>query len=164
MLHLKPEFIGLVMALNGIIIGLVEMAYVFALEQRKKDIHYMALGGVFMSVSFLVYNFLPGYMSLAIISMLLCTLGEMTTMPFMNSFMISRTQPSNRGQYAGLTTAAWSVAQILGPFFGTRIADNNGFTELWFVMGALCVINAIGFKWLEKMVKEEQLGVGSLSK
>lgn len=163
MLHLKPEFIGMVMAMNGIIIGLVEMAYVFALEQRKRDIHYMAIGGIFMSVSFLVYNFFPGYMSLAIMSMLLCTLGEMTTMPFMNSFMISRTQPSNRGQYAGLTTAAWSVAQVLGPFFGTRIADNYGFTVLWFVMGAWCVINAVGFKWLEKMVKEEQLGVGSLS-
>ena len=86
---------------------------------------------------------------LAVISMLVMTLGEMLAIPFMNSFMISRTDTGNRGQYAGLYTAAWSIAQVLGPFSGTQMAEHLGYTVLWWVISGVGIITALGFRWMQ---------------
>jgi len=66
-------------------------------------------------------------------------------MPFMNSFWISRSGASNRGQYAGLYTVAWATAQVLGPVIGSQVAQQFGFTTLWWVMGSFCFFTACGF-------------------
>ena len=147
-LHLTPNKIGAVMAVNGLIIALVEMVLVFKLEQRKKNLQFITFGVFLCAMSFLVYNIFPAGILLAILSMLLMTAGEMLSMPFMNSFMISRTDTGNRGQYAGLYTVAWSVAQVIGPFSGTQIAERFGYTTLWWVIGGVSVTTALGFKWM----------------
>jgi predicted MFS family arabinose efflux permease len=77
-------------------------------------------------------------------------MGEILAMPFMNSFWISRTSKSNRGQYAGLYTIAWSTAQVIGPAGGAEIAQRAGFTVLWWVVGAGCLLAAISFRYLQK--------------
>src|SRR4051812_45561093 len=43
-LHLTPFFIGIVMALNGVLIALFEMALVFKLEQKKKNLQFITAG------------------------------------------------------------------------------------------------------------------------
>jgi MFS family permease len=80
--------------------------------------------------------------------MFLMTAGEISAMPFMNSFWISRTRPANRGQYAGLYTIAWSTAQVIGPTGGAVIAEHAGFNVLWWVVGGMCLLAAIGFRRL----------------
>lgn len=148
-LHLSPDFIGMVMALNGIIIALFEMAIVFALEQKNKHIHFITVGVLLYGLSFMIFNVLPWQEALAVISTLIVTLGEMLSMPFMNTFWIGRTDANNRGQYAGLYTVAWSVAQVAGPFLGSQTAQYLGYTTLWWGIGAVSVVTAAGFKWLQ---------------
>ena len=77
-------------------------------------------------------------------------------MPFMNTFMITRTTPANRGQYAGLYTVAWSVAQVLGPYTGTQIADRFGFRVLWWFVGCIGIATAVGFKYLQLRTQAEK--------
>ena len=79
------------------------------------------------------------------------TLGEMLSMPFMNTYWIGRTNDQNRGQYAGLYTVAWSVAQVIGPGMGAHIADSYGFKCLWWIIGAICMLSGIGFRFLDKI-------------
>jgi predicted MFS family arabinose efflux permease len=148
-LHLTPFFIGIVMSLNGLIIALFEMALVFTLEQHKKNIHYITLGMLFVGGAFVLFNLLPGERSLAILATVVVTIGEMLSMPFMNYYWVSRTNDSNRGQYAGLYTVAWSTAQVVGPYLGSQIAEHYSFTVLWWIVGIIAVIAASGFKWLE---------------
>jgi MFS family permease len=76
------------------------------------------------------------------------TVGEMLAMPFLNSWWISRTSRSNRGQYAGLYTIAWSTAQVIGPTSGAEIAQRAGFTVLWWVVGGICLLAAVAFWYL----------------
>lgn len=147
-MQLSEEVIGSIMALNGVIIALVEMVLVFKLEQQKKNMRFVALGVGFMASGFLVLNILPGALSLAIFFTTLITIGEMLSMPFMNVFMISRTDEGNRGQYAGLFTVAWSVAQVLGPFLGTQIAGAYGFKALWWIVGCMGLLTVAGFHYL----------------
>lgn len=152
-LLLTPFFIGCIMALNGLLIAMFEMAVVFTLEQQKRNLHYIVIGVLLSGLSFVVFNIVPGAESLAILSTFICTLGEMLSMPFMNSFWISRTDATNRGQYAGLYTAAWSIAQVIGPFLGGQTAQHYGFNVLWWGVGGLSIICAAGFKWMQLKAK-----------
>ncbi len=148
-LLLSPFFIGCIMTLNGLIITVFEMAIVFTLERRKRNMRYIILGTLLVGLSYVVFNIVPGTKSLAILSTFIVTAGEMLAMPFMNSFWISRTDNSNRGQYAGLYTAAWSIAQVLGPLAGSQIAEHYGFVALWWTIGGISILGALGFKWLQ---------------
>lgn len=147
-LHLTPFLIGCVMALNGLIIAIFEMPVVFTLEQHSNYMKYIAFGTLLVAMSFMVFNLLPGAFGLAIVSTVLVTAGEMLSMPFMNTFWISRTNQHNRGQYAGLYTAAWSTAQVIGPYTGGQVAQHFGYHTLWWAVGGTGIVCAAGFKWL----------------
>ncbi len=149
-LHFSEPFIGLLMAINGIIIALFEMVVIYKLEPRQRSLFYIGLGVFLVGVSFLLLNFPGPAVLLATSMIILVTFGEILSMPFMNSYWITRTQPSNRGQYAALYTMAWSAAQTLGPMGGAQIAQSAGFNVLWWVVGALSIIAALSFRRLEK--------------
>jgi predicted MFS family arabinose efflux permease len=149
-LHLPEYIIGLLMALNGALIALVEMVLVFKMEGRRENLFYISSGIFLVGVAFVVLNILPAIGITAIFFTLLVTLGEMSAMPFMNSFWVSRTSAGNRGQYAGLYTIAWSIAQVVGPSAGSQVVEHFSFRSLWWMMGALCIITAMGFRWLRR--------------
>lgn len=147
-LHLTPFTIGMIMSFNGALIVIFEMAMVFTLEQKNRNLHFISIGVILIGISFTMFNLLPGALSLALLSTLFMTFGEMLSMPFMNSYWISRTNNDNRGKYAGLYTVAWSIAQITGPFAGSQLAGHISFSALWWAIGAISVITATGFRFL----------------
>jgi predicted MFS family arabinose efflux permease len=150
LLQLTPLQIGCIMAMNGILIALLEMPIVFKLEHNKHFMRFIVAGIVLLSLSFVIFNIFPGGLALAVVSMLLVTVGEMLSMPFMNSFWTRRTTAGNRGQYAGLYTAAWSIAQVIGPYTGGQIAQHFSYYILWWVVGIMGLVCAAGFNWLSK--------------
>ena len=147
-LHMPEYMIGLLMTMNGVIITLFEMVLVFKLEGKKENLFYIFNGVLVVMLSFLLLNILPLSVLSAFLCMLLVTIGEIMAMPFMNSFWIARTAKSNRGQYAGLYTIAWSTAQALGPLGGSQGAEHLGFRTLWWIVGGVCFLSAIGFRRL----------------
>ena len=147
-LHLPEYMIGLLMTLNGLLITCFEMVLVFKLEGKRRNLFYIFLGVSLMSCSFLMLNILPLSVVTVFFCMAVITLGEILSMPFMNSFWISRTGMANRGQYAGLYTIAWSTAQVIGPTGGAQVAQYLNFRVLWWGAGAVCLLAAIGFRWL----------------
>lgn len=147
-LHLSKPVIGMLMALNGLIIVLLEMVLIYKLEKRNRNTVYIIAGMALTGLSFLLLIIPASGILLPIIMVTLVTFGEILAMPFMNSYWISRTQPSNRGQYAALYTMAWSVAQIIGPVGGAQVAEHFGFTTLWCIIGIVPVLTAWGIrKW-----------------
>ncbi len=148
-LHLNEFWIGVVMAVNGLLIALFEMVIVFKLEGRKPYLFLMAVGTLLMGVSFLLLN-LPlhsGFL-VALLAILMLTVAEMVSMPFMNSYYINRSNATNRGQYAGMYTMAWSAAQVIGSSSGSALAHQLGFHYLWVIITVGCVVAAAGFYWL----------------
>lgn len=145
-LQLSEFLIGMLMGLNGIIIVVVEMVVIFRLEAKNKMMRFISTGVLLTALSFVIFNLLPAHPVTAVASVILVTFGEMFAMPFMNTFWISRSVPANRGQYAGLYTMAWSLAQVAGPTGGTWIAGHYGFNILWWVTGGLCLITSMLFR------------------
>jgi len=144
-LQLSEPYIGFLMAINGVIIALIEMVLVYKLEGKRKNIIYITAGVTLVGFSFLFLNFPgPGFI-VATIMIVALTFGEILSMPFMNSYWISRTQTTNRGQYAALYTMAWSAAQTLGPVGGAQIAQHLNFTFLWWIVGGLSIFAALAF-------------------
>ncbi|HEV8080541.1 MAG TPA: MFS transporter [Chitinophagaceae bacterium] len=149
--HLSIFFIGMIMAMNGLLIALFEMIMIFKLEGRRPLLHFISSGVVLIAIAYLMLN-IPGVEKtvLAIIIMLLFTFGEIISMPFMNSYWISRTLPYNRGQYAALYTVSWASAQAIGPFAGSLVAENFGYSVLWYVVAGICVLIALLYRLLHK--------------
>jgi len=143
--HFSEPFIGSLMALNGLIITLVEMAVVYNLERKGKNVFFITIGVALAGVSYLTLNLPFAGAGLAIIMIILITFGEILSMPFMNSYWIGRTQHGNQGQYAALYTMAWSAAQTLGPMGGAQIAQQFGFKWLWWMTGSLSILVAFSF-------------------
>ena len=144
-LQFSERFIGFLMALNGLIITFIEMILIYQLEGKRSNLSYISIGVTLVCLSFLLYNIFPGGRGLAICGMIMVTIGEILSMPFMNSFWISRSSSTNRGQYAGLYTIAWATAQVLGPIVGSQVAQQLGFTSLWWMISTLCFLAACGF-------------------
>jgi predicted MFS family arabinose efflux permease len=139
-LKLNEFWIGAVMSLNGLLIALIEMVLVFKLEGRKPYLTLMCFGSVLMALAFFLLN-LPIANGLVI---------ALCYMPFMNSYYISRSSDSNRGQYTGLYTMSWSLAQVIGSSCGAMVAANFGFFNLWLGVGGICLFAAAGYHWLQK--------------
>jgi predicted MFS family arabinose efflux permease len=149
--HLTVFFIGIIMTTNGIIISVFEMITIFKLEGKRPLLHFISLGVVLVGVAYLMLNVpVLNKAMLAMMIMLLFTFGEILSMPFMNSYFISRTRPHNRGQYAALYTVAWASAQAVGPFIGGLVAENYGYKMLWFLVGGICFLIAVLYSLLHK--------------
>ncbi|HYK43802.1 MAG TPA: MFS transporter, partial [Parafilimonas sp.] len=158
--HFNEAFIGLLMALNGIIIVVVEMIVVYSIERKKLNTFFIRSGYLVAALAFACLNILPPGWQTAVLSIVLITIGEMLSMPFMNSFWIERSSAHNRGEYAALYAMSWSVAQIVGPLSGSRIAAHAGFSTLWWTLSSVCVAAAIGILVLEQKLnssKKQQL-------
>ncbi|HZI53869.1 MAG TPA: MFS transporter [Chitinophagaceae bacterium] len=148
-LHLSEPSIGFLMAINGVIIALIEMVLVYKLEGKRKSTVYITAGVALVGFSFLFLNVPGPGLFVATIMIIAVTFGEILSMPFMNSYWIGRTQITNRGQYAALYTMAWSAAQTLGPVGGAQVAQHLNFTFLWWIVGGLSILAAIAFRKLK---------------
>ncbi|HTD99859.1 MAG TPA: MFS transporter [Mucilaginibacter sp.] len=149
--HFSERFIGFLLALNGVLIAVIEMVLIHNLEGKRNPLTYICMGILLTGASFVLLNFLPGTAFVAIVIVIMVTFGEMLSMPFMNAFWIVRTSPNNRGQYAALYTMSWSAAQIIAPSVGSEVIHYGGFRLLWWVLGGVCLLSAIGYRLLYKV-------------
>jgi predicted MFS family arabinose efflux permease len=149
-LHFTEPQIGMLMAFNGILIVLVEMILIYQLEGRRNQLTYIAIGVALVGVFYLLMGLGTIALPMAFLLILVITAGEMLSMPFMNSFWISRSSAHNRGQYAALYTMAWSAAQTLGPLLSSQLAESAGFRFTWFVNGSVCLLVAAVFLHLKR--------------
>jgi predicted MFS family arabinose efflux permease len=135
--------IGLIMALNGFLIFLLEMPLIHYFEKtlinRMKIITWSL---VLFSLSFLVLN-LTTLGVILIISMIFITVGEMLAFPFTNNFAMSRAPEGKEGKYLALYTMAFSFAHIFSAKTGMEIIGMFGFDANWYLMGFLGVV-AVG--------------------
>ncbi len=148
----NEAFIGVLMALNGLIIVFAEMILVYKLERKRMNTFFIRIGFIVAAISFVCLNIFPPSHIAAIMCIALITIGEMLSMPFMNAFWIERSSVNNRGQYAALYAIAWSIAQIAAPLYGSYVAAKAGFDILWWIVSGVCVIAAFCILLLEQRI------------
>jgi predicted MFS family arabinose efflux permease len=151
-LFLNKATTGMLLAMNGLIIAVFEMILVYTLENRRHAVLYMTAGAFLVGVAFIFLN-LATVFWVALISMILITLGEMLLFPFMNNFWVKRSSETNRGQYAALYTMSFSAAIVIAPTYASQIATRFGFSRLWIINFIVCTFASLGFLLLKKRME-----------
>ena len=149
--HINEFAIGIIIGLNGAVIALFEMIMINKIEKKRPPMFFIIIGGGFFAISYLILCVpLLFHVGMAILTILVFTIGEMFVLPFINTVVISRSNDYNRGLYAAGYTLSWSVAQVVGPLAGFYIAKQLGYNSLWAGLAVILFICAYGFHLLNK--------------
>lgn len=118
---LSESRIGMIGAINPILIVLVEMVIIQAIE-RYSTIKTIAVGGLLICLGFGSLPLSPtGYF--CIVSVVILTLGEILAFPMTAAYAAELSNDSNRGQYMGFITVMFSLAMIIGPVLGLSLYE-----------------------------------------
>jgi len=147
--HIDEFWIGLILGMNGLIIALFEMVMISRIENKRSPIQYIVMGVLMIALAYCIL-LLPGILPVvaAVMVTITFTIGEMLALPFINTFVMSRTTDHNRGQYAAGYTMSWSISQVIGPSAGFYLAEMYGYNWLWIGLILLLLLCALGFKLL----------------
>jgi predicted MFS family arabinose efflux permease len=154
--HFDEFVIGLILALNGIVIAAFEMIMISTIEKKRSGIFYIIIGVVLIAFSYVLLTLpLPIHLVLATLAILFFTFGEMFAMPFINTLVISRSNELNRGLYAAGFTLSWALAQVIGPSVGFLIAERCGYNTLWAGISIILFLCAFGYFKLSQIKNQD---------
>ncbi|MDQ0964995.1 MFS family permease [Flavobacterium sp. W4I14] len=149
--HIDEFQIGIIIGLNGAVIALFEMIMINKIEAKRSPMFFITVGAVLFSISYIILSApVSFHIVAAVLTIVVFTCGEMLTLPFINTIVISRSNEHNRGLYAAGYTLSWSCAQVIGPLFGFFIAKNFGYNWLWFGLACMLLLCTWGFNTLNK--------------
>lgn len=150
--HALSEFqIGLLLAMNGFTIFLLEMPLIKFMEGRAgSKIGYVMIGFVLLAFSFLILN-LASWTGVLVIGMLLMTFGEMVAFPFSNAIAMDRAKRGNQGEYMALYSIAFSISHIFGHNSGMRSIAYFGYEITWYAVGVICLLGILLLLWLKRI-------------
>lgn len=145
--------IGLLMAMNGLIIFAFEMPLIKWLETRSfTKTGLMLFGMLLTGLSFLCLIINP-WIGFIIISMVLLTVGEMIVFPFSNSFSLVRAKRGLKGEYMALYSIAFSVSHVFAHNLGFHMIDAFGFDNTWILMAGLALLGIFLLMLLKRFMK-----------
>lgn len=148
-LHFNTKQIGSLMGINGLIVVLVEMVFLYKIRGRFSDIKMVFVGGVLLVLNYVVFLFFQSY-AWMVVAVLVASFAEIFSMPFMNTITIKRAKEHNRGQYSALNSMSWAVAQMATPLISTFIIGGFGYATLLLFFISVSIFTAIGFGLLVK--------------
>jgi len=148
--HYHEDRIGLLLALNGFLVVLIEMPLVAYLENKPNTFKYIIIGVFFLPTSFVILLLGQNLLFWALVYTLTMTLSEIFAMPFMMNFALSRPLKERQGQYAALYSIAYGIANIAAPSLGLGIAGKYGFENMFYFLIVFSCFNFLGFWYLKK--------------
>ncbi|TWF74986.1 putative MFS family arabinose efflux permease [Pseudonocardia hierapolitana] len=129
-----PGTYGAVLALNGIVIVVVQPVAVRLLDGRDTASVLavsMLLVGIGGGLGAVVQSG-AGHAG----SILVWTLGQIGVSVMFGAAFADLAPADLRGRYMGVASATWSVGAVLGPLLGTVLLDHAGRTALWVACSA----------------------------
>lgn len=132
---INESMIGLLLGFNGVLIALFEMVLISYLENKRTISFFIITGSLVLAASYM-FLLLPPAVAVPALAMavVVFTAGEILSIPFVNTFVIRRSVPANRGQYAAGYSLSWSIGQIIGPVGGFYLAEHLGYHWLWIIL------------------------------
>jgi MFS family permease len=139
---LSSRTYGLVIALNGVVIVLVQPflgRWMVKLDRPKLLAASMLVVGLGFGVGAVVHNWW-GYA----LSVVVWTLGEIGFAAVIGAVFADLAPVDLRGRYMGLSGMAFGVGTVVGPLAGTNALEHLGPTVTWLSCAVLGVIIFIG--------------------
>ena len=141
------RYIGILFALSGLLIALIEMPAIHSIEKTNKIRASFLIGLVLLGCSFIPF-LLPKALIWCFVAMILMTLGEIFHFPLNTSTAINMTPNENRGGYMAWYWMTWSLTHITGPTVGLGF----GFSTFWLFTTFLVGVSLIIFYFLSRKI------------
>ena len=142
--------IGLALAVNTVVIVLFEMVLAHSLRDAPQ-LRLVAWGSLLFGVGLAL---LPLGRSFAYVclTIVVWTLGEMLSLPFLQGVVAERADAKRRGTYLGLLSFAFSIAYMAGPPVGAWVFERFGPATLWYACGVAGLVLWLGFEALARRI------------
>jgi len=151
--QLKENSIGQLIAVNTVLIVLIEMLIIHALRGHEPA-RVARVGVLALCTGFALMPFGRGFVYGAF-TVVVWTFGEILTLPLLATLVAGRAGPTGQGKYQGLLSLSFALAMIVGPLVGAWVYNSAGPDALWFGCGALGVLLAAGFTVLNRMGNQD---------
>ncbi|MGW3343931.1 MDR family MFS transporter [Nonomuraea rubra] len=147
---LSSQEFGLAMALNGILIVVVQ-PLVSGWLGRRDPARTFALGLAVMGVGFALTAYVSSVLGLAV-TIAIWTAGEIVTAGIPGAIVAALAPAELRGRYSGLFGFAWSLSAVLAPLLGGPLLE-LGSGALWFTIGGVGLASAAGMLLLGPAIR-----------
>ena len=136
---LSPGDFGLLIGLNGLLALVLELPITGAVSRYRPE-YVLAVGNLITGVGLALTGFMSSMVMLAA-TVLIWTLGEMTTSTISQAYLGSLAPPHMVGRYQGLHGVAYTTGTGAGPLIGGAVYA-IGPWALWAVIGAAGLLSA----------------------
>ena len=138
--HISPALYGGVLAVNGVVICLVQ-PFALPFIEKLAPVRVFAAGMLIVGGGFAATAAAREawhYM----VTVAVWTLGEVAVTAVVSAMIADRAPDAHRGRYMSLVGLALALGAALGPALGARMLEVLGGTTLWLSCGAICVAGA----------------------
>lgn len=150
----KEGQIGLVLAINTVIIVLFEMVLVHRVGALDA-LRLVGVGGLLFGLGMALLPYGTGLPFVAF-TVVVWTVGEMLAFPMSSGAVANRAGEANRGLYMGLFTLSFEGAWVFSPILGTWVYHAYGAKTLWTGCGVVGLILLAGFYMVSAAVAKER--------
>ena len=155
-LHMTEAGIGLLFAINTVIIIIVEVPLNLAMMGWRHR-HSLALGAILIGIGFGALILVNGVIGAAI-TVVVWTFGEMIFLPASTAFVSDIAPREQAGAYMGLYSMGFSIALAIGPWLGTAVMERYGPSAVW-IGTFVCSLITAGMIWYLRVEEHSEASV-----
>ncbi|MBX5482411.1 MAG: MFS transporter [Myxococcaceae bacterium] len=155
--ELGPQGFGAIIAVNGILICLVQPFVARTLTRFRRS-HVLAVSAVLVGFGFGL-NAWAHTAPLYVLGVVVWTLGEIASSPVASALVADLSPTHARGRYQAVFSMCWGLAFFAGPLAGSFVMEKLGARTLWLSCVGLCGLIAAGHmaiaaprrRWMESL-------------
>ncbi|MBW5481652.1 MDR family MFS transporter [Streptomyces bambusae] len=157
----SPGDYGLVIAVNGVLIVLLQLP-VTRLVERRDPKQLLVVSSLLAGYGFAMTAF-AGSIAAYALTVCVWTLAEIINSPTQMDLVVRLSPVHGRGSYQGMYTMSWAVAALIAPLMSGLVIDRLGAAWLWGATGVLGTTAAVGY-WALMRKLSQGLGTGATAK
>ncbi|MEA2599974.1 MAG: hypothetical protein QOF89_966 [Acidobacteriota bacterium] len=144
--HMSEARIGIMLAINTLIIVVFEMVLIHSLSARE-PLEMVGLGS-FLFCAGLALLPLGSSFAFAALTVAVWTVGEMLAFPISSSVVAAMAEGESLGRYMGVFHVTFAAAFMAAPLIGTWVYQHLGPGALWYGGGGVGIVLWVGFHLL----------------
>jgi MFS family permease len=134
---------GLVMALNGVLVVVLQIPLTKVLDGRDRG-WVLGAAGLLLGWGFALSAFADSVAFYAF-TVVVWTIGEIIYAPLVTAVAVELSPPAARGRYQGVFAFTFAGAAFAGPALGGLVMDRAGELILWMSCGVVGTVVAVGY-------------------
>jgi MFS family permease len=141
---------GLLITINATMVVVMQFSISRVIDKYKPMV-MMALGTMLSGLGFAMFGFVHTY-SLAVVAMVILTVGEMVWAPVSNALVATFAPEDKRGRYMAAFGFSWGIPFAIGPLLAGRVLDTGHGDWLWYACGILGILGTLSFLALNQVL------------